>query len=127
MYQLPDEILSFYRQTQETNRLTTNAKGQLEFVRTQEIIMRYLPAPPAVILDIGGGSGPYACWLAKAGYEVHLVDPVDLHIEQAKDASDRQPEHPIASVSLGDARQLRFSAEVCGCRSVIGTALSSHR
>ncbi len=110
MYQLSDKILSFYRQTQEADRLTTNAKGQLEFVRTQEIITRYLPAPPAVILDIGGGSGPYACWLAKAGYEVHLVDPVDLHIEQAKEASSQQPEHPIASISLGDARALRFSS-----------------
>ena len=110
MYQLSDEILSFYRQTQETYRLTTNVKGQLEFVRTQEIITRYLPAPPAVVLDIGGGSGPYACWLAKAGYEVHLVDPVDLHIKQAKEASDRQPEHPIASISIGDARSLRFSS-----------------
>lgn len=110
MYQLSDEILSFYRQTQEANRLTTNVKGQLEFVRTQEIITRYLPAPPAVILDIGGGSGPYACWLAKAGYEVHLVDPVDLHIEQAQEASNQQPEHPIASISLGDARSLRCSS-----------------
>lgn len=110
MYQLSDNILSFYRQTQEANRLTTNPKGQLEFVRTQEIIIRYLPAPPAVVLDIGGGSGPYACWLAKAGYEVHLVDPVDLHIEQAKAASNQQPEHPIASISLGDARSLRFSS-----------------
>ena len=61
-------------------------------------------------MDIGGGSGPYACWLAKAGYEVHLVDPVDLHIEQAKEASNQQPEHPIASISLGDARALRFSS-----------------
>ena len=110
MYQLSDEILSFYRQTQESERLTANTKGQLEFARTQEIIARYLPEPPAVVLDIGGGSGPYACWLAKAGYEVHLVDPVDLHIEQAKDASDQQPEHPIASISLGDARELRFSS-----------------
>ena len=110
MYQLSDEILSFYRQTEESQRLTTYFKGQLEFVRTQEILTRYLPAPPAIILDIGGGSGPYACWLAKAGYEVHLVDPVDLHIEQAKAASERQPEHPIASVSLGDARDLRFSS-----------------
>ena len=110
MYQLSEEILAFYRQTQEANRLTTNPKGQLEFVRTQEIITRYLPTPPAVILDIGGGSGPYACWLAKAGYEVHLVDPVDLHIEQAKEASTQQPEHPIASISLGDARALRFSS-----------------
>ena len=113
MYQLSDKILSFYRQNrqrQESNRLTIDARGQLEFVRTQEIITRYLPAPPAVVLDIGGGSGPYACWLAKAGYEVHLVDPVDLHIEQAKEASNQQPEHPIASISLGDARALRFSS-----------------
>ena len=110
MYQLSDEILSFYRQTQESKRLTNNVKGQIEFVRTQEIITRYLPAPPAVVLDIGGGSGPYACWLAKAGYEVHLVDPVDLHIEQAKDASNQQSEHPIASISLGDARALRFAS-----------------
>ena len=108
MYQLSDEILSFYRQTQESKRLTAHTKGQLEFARTQEIITRYLPGPPAVVLDIGGGSGPYACWLAKAGYEVHLVDPVDLHIEQAKEASEKQSSHPIASISLGDARTLRF-------------------
>ena len=110
MYQLSNEILSFYRQTQESKRLTNNVKGQIEFARTQEIITRYLPDPPAVVFDIGGGSGPYACWLAKAGYEVHLVDPVDLHIEQAKEASNQQPEHPIASISLGDARTLRFSS-----------------
>ena len=110
MCQLSDEILSFYRQTQESERLTNDVRGQIEFARTQEIITRYLPSPPAVVLDIGGGSGPYACWLAKAGYEVHLVDPVDLHIEQAKAASDQQPEHPIASVSLGDARALRFAS-----------------
>ena len=110
LYQLSDKILSFYRQTQESERLTNNVKGQIEFTRTQEIITRYLPKPPAVVLDIGGGSGPYACWLAKAGYEVHLVDPVDLHIEQAKEASHQQPEHPIASISLGDARALRFSS-----------------
>jgi len=110
LYQLSDEILSFYRQTHESKRLTNDVRGQIEFARTQEIITRYLPAPPAVVLDIGGGAGPYACWLAKIGYEVHLVDAVDLHIEQAQEASNQQPEHPIASISLGDARALRFSA-----------------
>ncbi len=110
LYQLSDEILAFYRQTQESKRLTNDVRGQIEFARTQEIITRYLPTPPAVVLDIGGGSGPYACWLAKSGYEIHLVDPVDLHIEQAKEASNLQPEHPIASISLGDARSLRFSS-----------------
>lgn len=110
MYQLLDEILAYYRQRQESERLTNNVRGQIEFARTQEIITRYLPPPPAVVLDIGGGSGIYACWLAKMGYEVHLVDPVELHIKQAKEASGQQPAHPIASVSLGDARTLRFAS-----------------
>ena len=110
MYQLSDEILSFYRQTQESKRLTNDVRGQIEFARTQEIIARYLPRSTRSHFDIGGGSGPYACWLAKAGYEVHLVDPVDLLVEQAKEASNQQPEHPIASISLGDARTLRFSS-----------------
>lgn len=110
MHQLSDEILSFYRQSQESKRLTIDPRGQLEFMRTQEVIRRYLPTPPAVVLDIGGGSGPYACWLAREGYEVHLVDPVDLHVEQAGEASSKQSEYPIASISLGDARSLRFSS-----------------
>lgn len=120
MYQLSDEILSFYRQTQESKRLTKDVRGQIEFIRTQEIITRYLPEPPAVVLDIGGGSGPYACWLAKAGYEVHLVDPVDLHIQQAKEASNQQSEHPIASISLGDARALRFSSASADAALLLG-------
>ena len=120
MHKFSDEILSFYRQTQESKRLTNDVRGQIEFARTQEIITRYLPDPPAVVLDIGGGSGPYACWLAKAGYEVHLVDPVDLHVEQAKEASNQQIEHPIASISLGDARELRFSSASADALLLLG-------
>ena len=120
MYQFSDEILSFYRQTQESKRLTNDIRGQIEFARTQEIITRYLPESPAVVLDIGGGSGPYACWLAKSGYEVHLVDPVDLHVAQAKESSNQQPEHPIASISLGDARALRFSSMTADAVLLLG-------
>ena len=46
-----------------------------ERFRTQELLLRYLPAPPAVVLDVGGGTGQYATWLAALGYTVHLVDP----------------------------------------------------
>jgi hypothetical protein len=28
---------------------------QLELVRTQELVKRYLPPPPVVIFDVGGG------------------------------------------------------------------------
>jgi len=83
--------------------------GLLEFARTQEILRRELPAPPAVVLDVGGGPGAYALWLAREGYEVHLVDPVPLHLEQARAASRCQPDHPVASFTLGDARFLNHA------------------
>ncbi len=59
-----------------------------------------------MIFDVGGGAGVYACWLAKQGYEVHLVDAVRLHVEQARQASENQPDYPLTSVAVGDARQL---------------------
>jgi ubiquinone/menaquinone biosynthesis C-methylase UbiE len=70
------------------------------------VILRHVPAPPARVLDVGGGSGPYACWLARRGYEVHLIDPVDRHVEQARAASAAQLQRPLASVRTGDARAL---------------------
>jgi ubiquinone/menaquinone biosynthesis C-methylase UbiE len=102
---LPDAALAHYEQGQEAQRLFKNT-GQLELVRTQELLIRYLPLPPAVIFDVGGGSGIYACWLAQQGYEVHLVDAVPLHVEQARESSQAQPDCPLASAVVGDARQI---------------------
>jgi ubiquinone/menaquinone biosynthesis C-methylase UbiE len=59
-----------------------------------------------VIFDVGGGAGVYSCWLAREGYEVHLVDAMPLHVEQARQASLEQPGHQLASISVGDARRL---------------------
>ncbi len=102
-----NDIHGYYNQGQEQDRLT-RGQGQLELVRTQEIIMRYLPKPPATVLDIGGGAGIYALWLAQMGYTVHLVDYVPLHVVQATRASARQPRHSLASATVGDARHLDF-------------------
>jgi hypothetical protein len=33
---------------------------RLEFERTKEILLRYLPPPPAQIFDVGVGPGAYA-------------------------------------------------------------------
>jgi ubiquinone/menaquinone biosynthesis C-methylase UbiE len=104
---LPSEIRKHYDIVQERSRLFEHA-GQLEFYRTKELISRYLPRKPITVLDIGGGPGAYACWLAKLGHTVHLVDPVPLHLQQARGASNSQPDRPLASVTLGDARNLRF-------------------
>jgi SAM-dependent methyltransferase len=58
------------------------------------------------VLDVGGAAGAYALPLAAEGYEVHLVDPVALHVEQAGAASAAQPDAPLASAVVGDARAL---------------------
>jgi ubiquinone/menaquinone biosynthesis C-methylase UbiE len=78
--------------------------SRIEFVRTKELLQRFLPPPPASVLDVGGGPGAYASWLAEVGYHVHLVDPVKLHIRQAEEASERAARGFTAT--LGDARRL---------------------
>jgi ubiquinone/menaquinone biosynthesis C-methylase UbiE len=99
------EIQDYYQQNNEAQRLAQGA-GLLEFLRTQEIVRRYLPPPPAVILDVGGGAGIHSLWLARDGYEVHLIDPAPNLVEQAKAASDKQSDHPIATCTVGNALQL---------------------
>jgi len=100
-----DPLTTYYNQYDEASRLS-GPWGQIEFTRTQELITRYLPPPPALILDVGGAAGRYACWLAALGYRVHLVDPVPRHVQQAQAASAAQPTRPLVSCTLGDARRL---------------------
>ncbi|HUA16736.1 MAG TPA: methyltransferase domain-containing protein [Verrucomicrobiae bacterium] len=100
-----EKVVRFYGEADEAARLR-QGWFQLERARTEELILRHLPPPPATLLDIGGGAGVYACWLAARGYRVHLIDPVPKHVEQARVASAAQPEHPLASAEIGDARRL---------------------
>ncbi|HXY24539.1 MAG TPA: class I SAM-dependent methyltransferase [Candidatus Acidoferrum sp.] len=101
---IPKEIESHYQQTRESERLSQGF-GELERFRTQAILARYLPPPPATIFDVGGAAGVYAFPLSNQGYRVHLVDPVELHLEQARShASSSRVE--LASITLGDARHL---------------------
>jgi ubiquinone/menaquinone biosynthesis C-methylase UbiE len=100
-----DAIATFYARGLERDRLASGT-GALELARTQALLERYLPAAPAVVADVGGGPGRYAVWLAARGYRVHLVDPIPLHIEQARAASDARPNATLASAQVGDARAL---------------------
>jgi SAM-dependent methyltransferase len=104
---LDPAIAAHYRHDPERDRLETWAR--LEAVRTRELLTRFLPPPPAVVLDVGGARGAYALPLAREGYEVHLIDPWEPHVEAAAAASATQPDAPLASVALGDARELPFS------------------
>jgi len=77
-----EEIRAYYESGLELDRLA-QGYSRIEFARTKELLSRFLPAPPADILDVGGGPGAYASWLADAGYAVRLVDATPLHVEQA--------------------------------------------
>jgi ubiquinone/menaquinone biosynthesis C-methylase UbiE len=111
-------VTSYYQQFDEDSRLQTGA-FQLEFDRSKELILRHLPPAPARIADIGGGSGVYSCWLASLGYEVHLVDASPKLVEQARLRSANQSE-PVASVHLGDARQLEFADDSADAILLLG-------
>jgi ubiquinone/menaquinone biosynthesis C-methylase UbiE len=102
---LDREIESHYALGLEQDRLET--EFPLERVRTQLILRRLLPRAPATVLDVGGAAGVYAYWLAGLGYWVHLIDPVQLHIDQAQRAASEH-EVPLASLRVGDARSLEF-------------------
>jgi ubiquinone/menaquinone biosynthesis C-methylase UbiE len=89
----------------EQGRLVHEGQPSLELVRSLELLERFLPAPPADVLDVGGGPGVYASTLARRGYRVRIVDVLPLHVEQAAAAAAQQPEAPFTAV-LGDARAL---------------------
>jgi SAM-dependent methyltransferase len=94
------EFQAHYAGGAEEGRLKS-ARGQLEFVRTTELILRTLPPIPHEVADIGGGPGSYSRWLIQLGHQVHLRDAVSLHIEQALRGT-----HAYASAAVADARNL---------------------
>jgi SAM-dependent methyltransferase len=98
-------IESHYSTGYERSRLFPGGRPSLEFVRSMELLGRLLPAPPAQVLDVGGGPGTYAAPLARRGYRVHVVDPVPLHVEQARQAAGADPGAGFTA-ALGDAREL---------------------
>lgn len=96
-------ILGHYETGLERSRLQVG-RSRIELARTKELLERFLPSPPARVLDVGGGPGIYAAWLAGNGYAVHLIDPVQLHVEQAAEFA-AESDHPFTA-ALGDARDL---------------------
>jgi ubiquinone/menaquinone biosynthesis C-methylase UbiE len=94
------EVRVFYTDAfREDDRLRERPHGILERVRTQELLERFLPPPPAAVLDVGGGTGVHAEWLAHQGYAVHVIDPIEEHVKLAARLSG-------VTAATGDARSL---------------------
>jgi ubiquinone/menaquinone biosynthesis C-methylase UbiE len=105
--ELDPAIAGFYQAAAEEHRLKEGA-SLLEALRTKELIERYAPGPPKRVIDIGGGAGAYATWLADTGYEVHLVDAAPRLVEEARRQS-ASTKRPLASCEVGDARATHFA------------------
>ncbi|HEX5032238.1 MAG TPA: class I SAM-dependent methyltransferase [Candidatus Eisenbacteria bacterium] len=98
---LDPEVRKYYARSPEETRLE-RGPFQLERARTEELIRRHAPPPPARVLDVGGGAGAYSFGLADRGYEVHLLDASERLIDHARQRGGGR----LASLEVGDARAL---------------------
>jgi SAM-dependent methyltransferase len=98
---LDADIEQFYDLGGEQDRLSAKAVGRLEFLRVQDLLRRLLPGRRLRVLDVGGGTGVHAAWLAGDGHRVTLVDPVASQVEVA-DAL------PGVEAVVADARELPY-------------------
>jgi len=101
--ELDPEILAYYEESWDEDARLRTGLGELEFLRTREIIHRFLPHGSLRILDVGGASGVHAEWLLEDGHVVHLIDPVPAHVEKARASLG---ERPRFSSTVGDGRRL---------------------
>ncbi|WP_212993285.1 class I SAM-dependent methyltransferase [Actinoplanes auranticolor] len=92
-----DELVGHYTAGDEDIRLSLD-RNLVEWVRTGELLERWLPAAPATVLDVGGGPGRQARHLLDRGYDVTLYDPVPKHVAQARERG--------VPAYAGDARRL---------------------
>lgn len=114
-----EQIITYYSQQKVEVFRLFKEEGIIERIRTENILQRYLPSPPEVIVDVGGATGPYSILLAKKGYRVHLVDLVPFHIEEAK-KNAHLARINLESLQVGDARDLNFPDQSVGAILLLG-------
>lgn len=102
-----NRIGTYYNRKNEDERLL-NGTGELEFLRTKQIVEAALPDRERLaIADVGGGTGPYAFWLAEMGHHVALYDLMPRHIEQATERN-RTASHPLVRIEVADVNELEL-------------------
>lgn len=116
--ELDPAIRAFYDQAPEESRLELGP-FRLEELRSRELILRHIPEPPAVVLDVGGAAGAYAFWLAERGYEVKLFDAVPRLIDVARQRNE-QATHRLAECRVADARALPETSESASTVLLLG-------
>jgi S-adenosylmethionine-dependent methyltransferase len=109
-----------------TERFADEAYASVKgYVRTHvmlEQLRQHLPAPPASVLDVGGGAGHQSFPLARSGYEVTLLDSSPAMLDRARRRLEELPAEARRQVALvlGDGEHAeevlvgrRFAAVLC--------------
>jgi len=80
-----------------------SVKGQVRTYVMHRQLLEHLPAPPAPVLDVGGGAGHQCFPLAQAGYDVTLLDPSPAMLDKAQQGLARLPGEARRRVTLVQA------------------------
>jgi S-adenosylmethionine-dependent methyltransferase len=99
-----------------------SVKGQVRTYVLHQQLLRHLPAPPATVLDVGGGAAHQSLPLARLGYDVTVVDPSAAMLAKAEQRLTAEPDEVRRRVRLveGDGENAdravdgeAFSAVLC--------------
>jgi SAM-dependent methyltransferase len=99
-----------------------SAKGYVRTYVMHQQLLAHLPAPPAAVLDVGGGAGHQSFPLAQAGYDVTLLDSSPAMLDMARQRLQRLPAETQRRVRLVQAdgenadeavHGRRFAAVLC--------------
>jgi SAM-dependent methyltransferase len=80
-----------------------SVKGYVRTYVLHHHLLEHLPAPPASVLDVGGGAGHQSFPLAHAGYDVTLLDSSPAMLDKARQRLDRLPVEVQRRVTLLEA------------------------
>jgi SAM-dependent methyltransferase len=99
-----------------------SVKGRVRTYVLHQQLLEHLPAPPAAVLDVGGGAGHQSFPLAQAGYDVTLLDPSPAMLDKARQRLQWLPDDARRRVTLVQAdgenadeavNGRRFAAVLC--------------
>jgi SAM-dependent methyltransferase len=99
-----------------------SVKGLVRTYVLHQQLLEHLPDPPATVLDVGGGAGHQSFPLARAGYDVTLLDPSPTMLAKARQRLQGLPAEAQHRVTLvrGDGETAdqavegrRFGAVLC--------------
>jgi SAM-dependent methyltransferase len=104
-----------------------SVKGQVRTYVMHQQLLEHLTPPPATVLDVGGGAGHQSFPLARAGYDITLLDPSAAMLDKARQRLERMSDDVQRRVKFIQSDGENAAAAVNGecfdavlCHGVLG-------